>query len=463
MKHISGTEIPYPGDSARLFERLLDLPWCVFLDSAHPVYPTARYDILAAEPTTTLTTFGPMTRTGSAQGSEWSSGDPFALLKRELARQPRAATALPFTGGAIGYFGYDLARRIEQLPERAIADIRLPDMAVGLYPWAVVVDHLAHRAWLTGSAHAGIRDRLAAVAPPQKRAFRVRSALRTDMDAEAYARAFDRVQRYIRDGDCYQVNLARRFSVAAEGDPWTLYNSLRRLSPAPYSAYLRTPHGNVLSVSPERFLRVRGGEVETRPIKGTRPRATDAVTDQALARELGSSTKDRAENIMIVDLLRNDLGKTCATGSIRVPRLLEVESFSNVHHLVSTVTGRLGPGMHTTELLRGCFPGGSVTGAPKLRAMEIIEELEPHRRSVYCGAIGYLGYDGGMDTNIAIRTLLFQDGTAHFWAGGGLVADSELAAETQEILDKAQAMLSLLKGAAAAAEKYPGNKSIQPA
>ena len=277
MKHPNGIEIPYPADSARLFERLLDLPWCVFLDSAHPVYPTARYDILAAAPTATLTTFGPMTRTWSAQGSVWSSADPFTLLEMQLARQPCAVSALPFTGGAIGYFGYDLVRRIEQLPERAIADISLPDMAVGLYPWAVVVDHVAHRAWLTGSAHPGIRDRLAAISSRHKRDFRVRSALRTDMDTEAYARAFDRVQRYIRDGDCYQVNLARRFSVAAEGDPWTLYDSLRRLSPAPYSAYLHTPYGTVLSVSPERFLRVQNGEVETRPIKGTRPRATDVV------------------------------------------------------------------------------------------------------------------------------------------------------------------------------------------
>ncbi len=456
MSDVGSVEIAYPDDSARLFERLLDLPRCVFLDSAHPAYPSARYDILAAEPSTTLTTFGPLTRTVSAAGTAWSADDPLRLLQTQLERQPCAAGTLPFTGGAIGYFGYDLARRIERLPERAIDDIGLPDMAVGLYPWSVVVDHREHRAWLTGTARDGIRQRLEGNDAPGREPFRTCSELRTDMSPATYADAFARVQRYIQDGDCYQVNLARRFSVSAQGDPWSLYRHLRRLSPAPHSAYLHTPYGSVLSASPERFLRVRNTHVETRPIKGTRPRGADAALDQALAQELASSPKDRAENIMIVDLLRNDLGKTCATGSIKVPRLLEVETFSNVHHLVSTVTGQLGAHTQATDLLRGCFPGGSVTGAPKLRAMEIIEELEPHRRSIYCGAVGYLGYDGGMDTSIAIRTLLYRNGTAHFWAGGGLVADSEPAAEAQEILDKAQSMLKVLESVSDATTRSSG-------
>jgi para-aminobenzoate synthetase component 1 len=255
---------------------------------------------------------------------------------------------------------------------------------------------------------------------------------------------FARIQRYITAGDCYQVNLAQRFSAPVAGDSWLAFQALRRLNPAPYSAYLNHPACRVLSSSPERFLEVRGGRVETKPIKGTRPRAAAPEADSALARELSESLKDRAENLMIVDLLRNDLGKVCAPGSVAVPRLFGLESFATVHHLVSTVIGRLADGLDAVALLRGAFPGGSITGAPKLRSMEIIEELEPHRRGLYCGAIGWLGFNGDMDTNIAIRTLVASEGEMRFWAGGGIVADSHADAEYQECLDKAAAMLRLL-------------------
>jgi para-aminobenzoate synthetase component 1 len=270
------------------------------------------------------------------------------------------------------------------------------------------------------------------------------------MTRERYGRAFRRLQRYIRDGDCYQVNLAQRFSAAAAGDAWLAYQRLRVLNPAPFSAYFSTPYARVLSASPERFLSARDGRVETRPIKGTRPRAGHARLDAQLVEDLRTSEKDRAENVMIVDLLRNDLSKNCALGSVRVPKLFDVESYATVHHLVSTVTGELRPGCDALDLLRGCFPGGSITGAPKLRAMQIIEELEAHRRGVYCGAIGYLGFDGGMDTSIAIRTLVYSHGSVRFWAGGGIVADSKEEDEYQETFDKAVAMLKLLQQCTAA-------------
>ncbi|MGQ0522272.1 MAG: aminodeoxychorismate synthase component I, partial [Betaproteobacteria bacterium] len=257
------------------------------------------------------------------------------------------------------------------------------------------------------------------------------------------------IHEYIRNGDCYQVNLAQRFSAEAAGVPWLAYQALRILNPAPYSAYLDTPYVQVLCASPERFLKVEDGRVETRPIKGTRPRAGHPRLDAELIEALRRSDKDRAENVMIVDLLRNDLSKNCAAGSVRVPRLFEVESFATVHHLVSTVTGELAPGRDALDLLRGCFPGGSITGAPKLRAMQIIEELEPNRRGVYCGAIGYIGFDGNMDLNIAIRTLIFSRGVIRFYAGGGIVADSREEAEYQETFDKAAAMLRLLQQSAA--------------
>ena len=279
----------------------------------------------------------------------------------------------------------------------------------------------------------------------QELAFSVSSDVRSNLDFPAYAKAFRQVQAYIQAGDCYQVNLAQRFCAEATGDGWTAYRALRKISPAPFAAYLRLPQAEILSASPERFLRVRDGMVETKPIKGTRPRAADPAEDRAQAEDLLRSPKDRAENLMIVDLLRNDIGKNCAVGSVKVERLFDLESFANVHHMVSTVRGKLAPKHDAIELLRGCFPGGSITGAPKLRAMEIIEELEPHRRGVYCGAIGYLGFNGNMDTNIAIRTAVFAQGQIRFWAGGGLVADSEVDKEYRETLDKASSMMQLME------------------
>jgi para-aminobenzoate synthetase component 1 len=290
-------------------------------------------------------------------------------------------------------------------------------------------------------------------ASPRERArvpFRITSPVTSNMTRERYGRAFRRIHDYIRDGDCYQVNLAQRFAAEASGDAWLAYQALRIINPAPFSAFFSTPYVQVLSASPERFLKVEAGRVETRPIKGTRPRAGHPRLDAELAEALRSSEKDRAENVMIVDLLRNDLSKNCRLGSVKVPKLFDVESFATVHHLVSTVTGELQSGRDALDLLRGCFPGGSITGAPKLRAMQIIEELELNRRGVYCGAIGYVGFNGNMDLNIAIRTLVYSGGVIRCWAGGGIVADSRAEDEYQETFDKAAAMLKLLQQSATA-------------
>lgn len=453
------TEIPYRADSAALFEAVADRPWAVFLDSGlhHP--GQSRYDIIAAEPYVRLVTRGALTEV-HAERTELSRADPFELLREHVAMDAGCSSELPFSGGAIGYFGYDLARRIERLPARARDAERIPDMAVGIYDWAVVVDHSGRRAWLAGQGRDPDTDlkwnalvRLFSDAPLERRRvpFRVTSPVTSNLTPQHYGRAFDRVLDYIFAGDCYQVNLAQRFSAQATGDPWLAYQRLRLINPAPYSAYISTPYVQILSASPERFLRVENRRVETRPIKGTRPRAGHPRLDAELIAGLAASEKDRAENLMIVDLLRNDLSKNCELGTVKVPKLFEVESFATVHHLVSTVTGKLAPGRDAIDLLRGAFPGGSITGAPKLRAMQIIEELEPHRRGVYCGAIGYVGYDGNMDTNIAIRTLVHSHGTVRFWAGGGLVADSQRDAEYQETFDKAAALLSLLQQSAESA------------
>lgn len=445
-------ELPYRADSASLFARIAHRPWAVYLDSGWPGSHYGRYDILAAEPFITITTQGEKTQVRENQSVSVTDEDPFLVLKSILKRFGTEATHLPFAGGAIGYFAYDLARRLESLPEQAMDAERMPEMAVGIYDWAAVFDHHAGRAWLVGQGHDArtaqqwpeLLRLLSSDETAETGVFEVKGQVRSNMDEASYAIAFDRIKRYIADGDCYQVNLAQRFSVEAQGDSWTAYRQLRQFSPAPFSAYFNTPDAQILSASPERFLRVEDGRVETKPIKGTRPRSTDPVQDKAYADALQSSLKDRAENVMIVDLLRNDIGKNCAVGSVRADKLFELESFANVHHLVSTVTGALAPGRDALDLLRGCFPGGSITGAPKLRSMEIIEELEPHRRGVYCGAIGYIGFDGNMDTNIAIRTAVYSNGIIRFWAGGGIVADSEMQKEYRETLDKASGMLQLM-------------------
>lgn len=450
------TELPYSADASQLFARIAHRPWAIWLDSGAvngKQFPQGRYDIMVADPVITLTTQGDLTEIISPTGREISRDDPFSLVRDYLGRQPEPQGDLPFMGGAVGYFGYDLARRLEHLPNTARDAEQLPEMQVGIYDWAVVVDHQQQRAFLASYGRAPLTrqhwgDLLAVFTRTEQQtnnAFKVSSPVRSNLDEASYTRAFERIQHYIHEGDCYQVNLAQRFESQAEGDAWTAYQQLRQDSPAPFAAYLNLPHAQILSASPERFLQVRRGAVETKPIKGTRPRHPDPVQDQGGAQELLTSLKDRAENLMIVDLLRNDIGKNCVPGSVRADRMFELESYANVHHMVSTVTGRLAPGHTALHLLRGCFPGGSITGAPKLRAMQIIEELEPHRRGVYCGAIGYIGFDGNMDTNIAIRTAVFSGGIIRFWAGGGIVADSVADKEYRETWDKAANMLSLME------------------
>jgi para-aminobenzoate synthetase component 1 len=448
------TELEYSDSVVGRFRALADLPWPVWLDSAARGGPSGRYDIVAADPCITLRTRGQITEIAARGGATTSSpSSPFALLRAQLGQRCAAIEDVPFCGGAIGYFGYDLGRRLERMPSIAAADVDMPELAIGIYDWAVVVDHEKRSARLVGLGRDArtfeqwpdLVERLAVSAaakvdPP----FRVLTRAHSTVSRDEYAAAFRRVQEHIRLGDCYQVNLTQRFEARADGDPWTAYLKLREINPAPFAAYLDFPDGRVLCSSPELFLRVVGEHVETKPIKGTRPRGADDARDRALAAALRSSAKDRAENVMIVDLLRNDLGKACVPGSVRATKLFDIESFASVHQLVSTVEGQLAPGKDALDLLEGCFPGGSITGAPKVRAMQIIEELEPQRRGVYCGAIGYVGYDGNVSLNIAIRTLVQHGDSIYAWAGGGVVADSDVDAEYQESLDKAAALLEVL-------------------
>lgn len=407
------------------------------------------------------------------------TGDPFQLIN-ELMRKYRPSAPQPiedaFCGGAMGYLSYDFGMALNKIPRSVEDDIQAPSLVWGIYEWALIVDNLLEKTSLVMSPdlHPKKKDLILSCLCDSSdnefsdekgaEAFGVDAAPQTNFDRSHYEDAFNQLKQYIRAGDCYQVNLAQRFTSQFEGDPFSIYQEICLDNHAPYSAYLdysalqflgrRSPPSNseglsygsglqsygsglqILSFSPERFLRVENGQVITEPIKGTRPRGNTPEEDLRLAAELLISEKDLAENLMIVDLLRNDLGKCCVPGSIEVTNLRKLKSFDNVHHLVSSITGNLKQESNPMDLLKACFPGGSITGAPKVRAMQIIGELEPHRRSVYCGTIGYYSFNELLDCNIAIRTLLCMDNHLYYWGGGGIVNDSEVDKEYQECLDK---------------------------
>jgi para-aminobenzoate synthetase component I len=367
----------------------------------------------------------------------------------------------------LGYLAYEYGRQLERLPAAAFDDLELPDINWPTYDWWIEWDHAGSAALLHAATDERLAWALARLAAPRPkprwlRPHHVRPTSRADrfpapelgpgiastFPAEGYREAVRRVVEYIRAGDIFQANLSQRFSAPFEAHPWGLYRALRIGSPAPFSAYLQHDDHAVVSHSPERFLRLdAAGWVETRPIKGTRPRGRTRTEDQALMEELRASEKDRAEHVMIVDLLRNDLSRVSSPGTIRCEELMALESYRGVHHLVSTVSGHLAPGAGAVELIRATFPGGSITGAPKLRAMEIITELEPTARGVYCGAIGVWRADDALDLSIAIRTALVRDAQVSWSAGGGIVADSDPEAEYRETLDKARGIAKAVEAA----------------
>ena len=402
--------------------------------------------------------------------------EPFAVLRAgdhvsamrtfrrfsEMAPQTGAelASGAPFTGGAVGYWAYDYGRRLERWPEGARDDLQLPEFVFALYDVVGAYDHDTARMWLfsSGLPFEGddavtrakerlelFRDRMLGPGRPPISVQRPASApaAQGTHTREGWIRGVTAVQEHIRRGDIFQANLSQRWRIeqpAALALAPTLYESLVQHSPAPYAAYLDLGDHALLSASPERFLELRGQHVETRPIKGTRPRGATPEQDEALAAELLASDKDRAENVMIVDVLRNDLGRVCETGTVEAARVCEHERFAQVHHLTSTVTGRLRDGLDAFDLLHACFPGGSITGAPKLRAIEILDKLEPVRRHVYTGAIGWMGWNGDADWNVAIRTATATSQSLVFSAGGGITADSDPEAEYVESHDKAEGL-----------------------
>ena len=464
-------ELVPPPDPVACCERLSGLPYRIFLDSATRGTPLGRYSFLMAEPADVVRGKGP--------DSSGALDDVRALMAT------RAAAPIPglppFQTGAAGYIAYDWGRALERLPVPHCDDLDLPDIVFGIYDWVVAWDHEESRAWIIARSDRELQRALFLVArpfPPSPKASADRRSfsgggqgrqeggppsypvdaawadprleLRSSFTHDGYLEAVNRVREYIFAGDIFQANLSQRFDAPLTEPPWELYRRLRTQNAAPFAAYLDFPDAVVLSASPERFLRIEaGGHVETRPIKGTRPRGVGPEHDAALGLALTESLKDRAENLMIVDLIRNDLSRVCAPGSVKVRELFALEHFATVHHLVSTVVGQLSEGANGLDLLRAAFPGGSITGAPKLRAMEIIAELEPSARGVYCGAIGYVSVTGDLDTNIAIRTAVARDGRVYLSAGGGIVADSDAEQEYRETLDKARGMIDALVTASA--------------
>ncbi|MFJ4155684.1 aminodeoxychorismate synthase component I [Pseudomonas sp. NPDC089752] len=437
--------LPYQPDPATYFARLRQAPGAILLDSARPAAERGRFDLLSAWPLQQL----------QVQPDE--QGRAFLQRLRDGLKQLGSAQLpdgieLPFAGGLIGYLSYDFGRRLEHLPNLAVDDLGLPDAQLGLYAWALVTDHQLRTSQLVfhPSLETAERARLIALfeAPDGSASgdFKLLAAMQGDLRPEQYQAAFDQVQRYIQAGDCYQINLTQRFRAPCQGDPWRAYQALREACPTPFSGYQQLADGSaLLSFSPERFVRVSQGQVETRPIKGTRPRSADPAIDARNAEELRHSAKDRSENLMIVDLLRNDLGRTCQIGSVKVPELFSLESYPNVHHLVSSITGQLASDKDALDLIGDSFPGGSITGAPKIRAMQIIDELEPSRRALYCGSLLYIDVRGEMDSSIAIRSLLIKDGQASCWGGGAVVADSDWESEFEESIAKVRVLMETLQ------------------
>lgn len=447
-------------DPLEAFRAVSDMHYSLFLDSADTDHPAGRYSFVCCNPVETIEAKNGKILVTNWDGQITPYGDPFEILQNRIKKWVAETETIeglpPFQGGAAGLFGYDLGRNIEAIPSRAKDNDTMPDMAVGIYDQVFAHDHETGKSWII--THAANPDearvkqkhmlRLFSQAEPTEKNKDSDLDWEANFDACDYKTQIKKAIEYIHAGDVFQVNLAQRFDakIPAGFDPFAHYLKLREVNPAPFATYMNLGYVKISSSSPERFLTVSKNHVETRPIKGTRPHVKNQMLDERYKKELRESKKDKAENTMIVDLLRNDLSRVCRKDSVKVSALCQLETFATVHHLVSVIKGTLRPSKSTIDLLRAGFPGGSITGAPKIRAMEIIEELEPTRRGPYCGSIGYIGFDGNMDTNILIRTLVYEGNNVSLQVGSGIVADSDVDTEYQETFDKAAAIFESFEG-----------------
>lgn len=455
-----------------------DRPYVVFLDSNDPSHPASRWSFVASDPTAVLRTKGERRYFGPPGGETESLGDPLELLRQITAGRRAVSTrsddhpSIPFLGGALGYIGYELLHAIEEVPAHRREDHDVFDLHLGFFDSLVARDERSGDCYAIANgfgaseeeadAAADVRcsQLLADIAGAEPRSARPstarrrrltaedleRAAVRPVLDHDEYVHVVETAKEHIRAGDVFEVCTCNRFDTTFDGDSTALYAALRASSPAPFAALVRLAGVDLLSSSPERFLSLDSdGWAESRPIKGTRPRAADEEEDRRLAKALAESEKDRAENIMIVDLVRNDLGRVCAFGTVEVPKLQVIESFAFTHQMVSTIRGRLRPGLDEIDLFRAAFPPGSMTGAPKIEAMKIIAALEPVKRGIFSGSIGYIGDDGRLDLNIVIRTLIRAGNELFFHTGGAIVADSDPEEEYRETLDKAAGLVAAIQ------------------
>ena len=476
-----------------LFSQVAHCEWSILLDTAGSKQSDGRFNIMAWNPSLMIRAAKGQTQLIDAINNTTCTVNeaPFEATEKYLHKQVAhlADTVdsqfahLPFLIGVAGMAGYDAGRFYETLPAHAEDDYDTPDFAVGLYLQSIIEDtktglfyycsannstqpdfsqtNFAHIDFPDQSSLQTVKSNSAApnsindntceqgenrgrAESIKREDFTVTTPFASNLTKHEYCQRLSTIHEYLTAGDCYQVNMAQRFTAHYRGDFWTAYCRLRDTNQAPFSAYFHLPEGTIASISPERFLSVKNGIVETKPIKGTRPRFTDKQRDEESANSLLNAEKDRSENLMIVDLLRNDISKHCTPGTVDVPALFALESYEAVHHLVSTVTGQLASESTPLDLLASAFPGGSITGAPKIRSMEIIDELEPHRRNIYCGSIFYMGCRQDMDSSICIRTVLAENNKLHCWAGGGIVLDSQAPDEYQETLDKVSKIIPVL-------------------
>ncbi|MCJ7605316.1 MAG: aminodeoxychorismate synthase component I [Dehalococcoidales bacterium] len=458
-------EITVSKPAPEVFDAFAGRPFSFFLDSGMDPEKLGRYSFMGADPFLVLRSRGDRVTLVREGVEEIRQGNPFDILNELLQayRLDTGKSPVPFTGGAVGYFSYDLCHFIERLPVTVVDDLQLPECYLGFYDAIVAFDHVTNRAYLVSTGfpepdeekrlkRAGerleeIRNLVTSTVPesPTETAPSGKGlVIKGNFSHEAYLEAVERAHAYICAGDIFEVNLSQRFEVEMPVPPYELYRRLRAINPAPFANYFNFDGVSIVGTSPERYMKVTGNRVETRPIKGTKPRGKTPEADKALADSLLASQKDLAENIMIVDLERNDIGRVCRYGTVKVTELAILETYPTVFHLTSTVVGQLREGNGLVDLLKATFPGGSITGAPKVRAMEIIDELEPTRRSVYTGSLGYLGFNGDMDLDIVIRTIIVKDGKAYFQVGGAIVYDSEPESEYIETLDKGRAMIQAL-------------------
>ncbi len=446
-------------NSFELFTIFKDYPYSFFLDSGMNHDGLGKYSFIGFDPHLIFKSKNDVINIIKDGQQQSFTGEPFDKLKEIFNQYQKSYnTEIPFVGGFVGYLSYDLCHHIERLPRRAIDDVGIPDSFFGLYDGVIIIDHKENKTFIASlgikeDAHKVVGDIAKQIEKAEKVEIKNEEInrimpveLKSNFTKEEYIKTIDRVKEYIKEGDIYQANLTQRFQCTLEESPYQLYTKLRKINPAPFASFIDFGEGQIVSSSPERFIQIKKGVIETRPIKGTRPRGKTLEEDLLNKNELINSEKDQAELLMIVDLERNDLGKVSKTGTVKVTELFHLEEYPTVYHLVSTIQGEIKEECDVIDCIKATFPGGSITGAPKIRAMEIIDELEPTQRNIYTGSIGYIGLNGEVDLNIVIRTIVCKGDKAYFQVGGGIVWDSDAMMEYEETFYKARALIRALEG-----------------